>query len=208
MRHVDDNVSQDAAERACHHRSRMSRDEARCKEARRIEAIDAAFRAGDLRALQAAVDDPGAIPNGPMPLAIGSCLVYAVFHSPRPFIRELLVLGADPDSHDGDGFPPIFAALCALQPRPGAPGRADALDVLTMLLEHGADADVRGINDWTPLHMAVSVGSAAAVRVLLAHGADPSLRTRIDNYDTAREFAAALGAQALADALAAAEAGR
>ena len=186
----------------------MSGDDARCEEARRIEAIDAAFRAGDLRALRAAVEDPDVIPCGSMPLAIGPCLVYAVYHSPVPFIRELLALGADPDGDDGDGFPPIFAALCGLRPQPGGPGRADALEVLTMLLEHGADPDVRGINDWTPLHMAVSQGSVAAIRVLLAHGADPTLRTRIDDSDTAREYAVALGDEALIETLAAAEAGR
>ena len=186
----------------------MDRDDARCEEARRIEAIDAAFRAGDLHALRAAVEDPDVVPNGPMPLAIGPCLVYAVYHSPLPFIRELLALGADPDGDDGDGFPPLFAALCGLRPQPGAPGRADALEVLTVLLEHGANPDGRGINDWTPLHMAVSQASADAIRLLLAHGADPALRTRIDDYDTAREFAATLGAHALADVLAAAETGR
>jgi ankyrin repeat protein len=67
-----------------------------------------------------------------------------------------------------------------------------------VLLEHGANPDGRGINDWTPLHMAVSQGSAAAARVLLAHGADPTLRTRIDNYDTAGEYAGALGLHHLA----------
>jgi uncharacterized protein len=73
-------------------------------------------------------------------------------------------------------------------------------------LEHGADPDVRGINDWTPLHMAVSQDSAAAVRLLLAHGADPRLRTRIDDYDTAREYADTLGLHDLSRLLAAAEA--
>jgi ankyrin repeat protein len=183
----------------------MNGDEARCEEVRRIEAIDAAFRAGDLRALRARVDDPGVIPNGSMPLAIGPCLVYAVYHSPLPFIRELLALGADPDRDDGDGFPPLFAALCGLRARPGAPGRTDALEVLALLLEHGADPDRRGINDWTPLHMAVSQGSAAAVRVLLAHGADPSLRTRIDDCDSPREYADTLGLSELSRLLADAE---
>ena len=49
--------------------------------------IDAAFRAGDLAALRAAVDDPDTVPNGPMPLTIGQCLEYAIYHSPLPFIR-------------------------------------------------------------------------------------------------------------------------
>ena len=184
----------------------MGRDEERCIEARRLRLIDEAFRLGDVNALRAAVEDPDVVPNGPMPLAIGPCLVYAVYHSPLPFIRELLALGADPDRDDGDGFPPLMAALGGLRPQAGAPGRADALDVLAMLLEYGANPDVRGINDWTPLHMAVSQDSAAAARLLLVHGADPMLRTRIDNYDTAREYAETRGLHELSRLLAEAEA--
>ena len=37
----------------------------------KFNRIDAAFRAGDLAALGAAVDDPASVPNGPMPRAIG-----------------------------------------------------------------------------------------------------------------------------------------
>ncbi len=46
-----------------------------------------------------------------MPLTIGPCLVYAIYHSPLPFIRELLVIGADPNPAVSDGFPPLIAAL-------------------------------------------------------------------------------------------------
>ena len=184
----------------------MGRDEERCAEARRLQAIDEAFRLGDLSALRAAVEDPGVVPNGPMPMVIGQCLVYAVYHSPLPFIGELLALGADPDRDDGDGFPPLIAALCCLRAQPGSTARTDVLDVLSVLLDHGANPDIRGINDWTPLHMAVSQGSAAAVRLLLARGADPALRTRIDTCDTAREYAVSLQLHELSRLLAAAEA--
>ena len=168
-------------------------DEVRCREARQWAAIDAAFKAGDLASLRAAVDDPSVIPNGPMPLAIGSCLVYAVYHSPIAFIRELIAIGADPDGADGDGFPPLIAALSCLRSGPGSPGRRDVLEILQVLLDAGANPDIRGLNDWTPLHMAVAEGSADAVRLLLARCADPTLRTRIDDCDTPREFAVTLG---------------
>jgi hypothetical protein len=79
-----------------------------------VRKIDDAFRRGDLAALRAAVDDPGDVPNGPMPLAIGPCLAYAMYHSPLPFIRTLLEIGADPNPQDHIGFPPLIAALsCA-----------------------------------------------------------------------------------------------
>lgn len=186
----------------------MTNEQARCDEARRVRAIDAAFRAGDLEALRAAVDDPGVVPNGPMPMGIGPCLVYAVYHSPLRFIAELLELGAHPDRDDGDGFPPVVAAISCLRHQQGLPGRTDVLEVLTTLLDHGADVHVRGINDWTPLHMAVAERSLPCVRLLLARGADPRVRTRIDDCDTPREFAQAIGETAIAEVLAAAEAVR
>jgi hypothetical protein len=60
----------------------METEAERCARYERFKKIDAAFRLGDLDALRAAVDDPGIVPNGPMPLEIGPCLVYAVYHSP------------------------------------------------------------------------------------------------------------------------------
>ena len=50
-------------------------DAERCAACEKFKEIDAAFRAGDLAALRVAVDDPATVPNGPMPLTIGSCLV-------------------------------------------------------------------------------------------------------------------------------------
>lgn len=52
----------------------------------RFMRIDAAFRAGDLAALRAAVEGPETVPNGPMPLAIGLCLEYAIPHGPTSSI--------------------------------------------------------------------------------------------------------------------------
>ncbi|MFD2271076.1 hypothetical protein ACFS07_07935 [Undibacterium arcticum] len=60
----------------------MKSDAERCAEYEKFKQIDAAFRAGDLAALRAAVDDPASVPNGPMPLTIGACLEYAICHSP------------------------------------------------------------------------------------------------------------------------------
>lgn len=86
------------------------------------------------------------------------------------------------------GSPSIIAALSAERP--------DRLDVIHILLEHGADPDMRGVNDWTPLHYAVSRHDAEAIQLLLLSGADPSLRTRIDDYETALEGAELTGFEA------------
>ena len=163
--------------------------------------IDAAFRAGDLAALLAAVEDPGHVPNGPMPLAIGPCLEYAIYHSPIAFVRTLLEIGANPKPEDHIGFPPLMAALSCSRSQPGSPARPDVLDIMKLLLEFGADPNQRGINDYTPLHMAVGERNLPAVRLLLEAGADPELRTRIDDHETAREMAVNAGLMEIAEVL-------
>ena len=103
----------------------MPTDEERCVEARVFERIDAAFRDGNLDALRQAVEDPAVVPNGRMPDTIGSCLVYAIYHSPLAFIRTLLEIGADPNAPVDDGFPPLIGALCKVREVPGSTRRTD-----------------------------------------------------------------------------------
>lgn len=184
----------------------MKSDTERCAEYRQFKKIDDAFRAGDLDALRAAVDDPADIPNGPMPITIGTCLEYAIYHSPLPFIRILLELGADPNPVDHAGFPPLIAALSCSRPQPGSPGRPDVLEILKLLLTFKADPNQRGINDYTPLHMAVSEHNLPALELLLLSGADPRLQRRIDEYETPRKMAESAGFHELARLLAEQEA--
>ena len=171
----------------------MATEEERCAEAKRLQRIDDAFRRGDLELLRAAVDDPAVIPNGRMPDTIGSCLVYAIYHSPLAFIRTLLEIGADPKAPVDDGFPPLIAALSTAREVPGATRRLDVDDILRLLLASGADPNQRGINDYTPLHMAVAERNAFAVQILLDGGANADVRTRIDECETPLEMAQAAG---------------
>jgi len=170
----------------------MGPEEDRCAEAAQLQRIDEAFQKGDLDALRAAVDDPSVIPNGQMPITVGSCLVYAIYHSPLAFIRTLLEIGADPNAPADDGFPPLIAALSSGRDVPGAKPRRDVDDVIRLLLSSGCDPNQRGINDYTPLHMAVAERNALAVQILLDGGGDPDLRTRIDDCETALEMARAI----------------
>ena len=170
----------------------MQSEERRCAEQKKFLKIDAAFRAGDLAALREAVDDPDAIPNlKTLPIDIGTCLEYAIYHSPLPFIRQLLELGADvrPDRAAHAGFPPLIAALSCSQSVPGSEARPAVAEIIALLLQFGADPADRGINDYTALHMAVAVRNTEAVELLLAAGADPSLRTTIDDCETPLEMA-------------------
>jgi hypothetical protein len=167
----------------------MATEEERCAAAKTLQRIDSAFIAGDLDALRAAVDDPSVIPNGPMPMTIGSCLVHAIYCSPLAFIRTLLEIGADPNAPVDDGFPPLIAALSCSRTVQGATTRTDVDEIIRLLLSFGADPNQRGLNDYTALHMAVGEGNALAVQRLLEVGADPELRTRIDDCDTPLEMA-------------------
>jgi ankyrin repeat protein len=178
----------------------------RCAEYAKFRRIDEAFRVGDLQALRAAVENPDAVPNGPMPLAIGPCLQYAIYHSPLPFIRTLLEIGADPNPTDHAGFPPLIASLSCGCPQAGAPGRSDVVEIIQLLLSFKTDPNQRGLNDYTPLHMAVSQRNLRAVEILLEAGADPRMRTRIDEYETPREMAGKMGLREFAELLAAGEA--
>jgi uncharacterized protein len=182
--------------------NRPNDEDARCAEARKLRAIDAAFRAGDLEALRAALDDPSVVPNGPMPMSIGVCLEYAIYHSPLPFIRQLLEMGANPNPVPDDGFPPLIAAITCGRVEPGFTTRDDVEQLIPLLLEFGADPNQRGINDYTALHMAVGERNAHAVQLLLDAGADPELRTRIDDCETPLELAERAGLRDIAGMLA------
>lgn len=186
----------------------MKSDDDRCAEYRKFKKIDEAFRAGDLAALRAAVDDPDDVPNGAMPLAIGPCLEYAIYHSPLPFIRALLEIGADPNPEHHAGFPTLIAALSCSRSQPGSPARPDVPEILKVLLEFKTDPNQRGINDYTALHVAVGERNLEAVQLLLQAGADPLLRTRIDDCETPRELAERAGLVEFAELLAAAESRR
>jgi uncharacterized protein len=180
----------------------MATEEERCAEARKFRRIDEAFHNGDLEGLRAAVDDPAVIPNGRMPDTVGPCLVYAIYHSPLAFIRTLLEIGADPNAPVDDGFPPLIAALSGGRDVPGANRRTDVDDVLRLLLSFGVDPNQRGINDYTPLHMAVAERNLLAVHILLEAGADPEIRTRIDECETPLQAAEAAGLTEFAAVLA------
>lgn len=179
----------------------MNADAERCTEYELFKRIDAAFRVGDLAALRDAVGEPWSVPNGPMPLSIGGCLEYAIYHSPVPFIRTLLEAGANPRPENHAGFPPLIAAISCSRPGPGASARPDVTEIMELLLAFGADVNQRGMNDYTALHAAVSERNKAAVKLLLEAGADPGLRTRIDECETPREMAERAGLDDIAELL-------
>ena len=73
---------------------------------------------------------------------------------------------------------------------------ADRIEVLRALIAAGADVNAHGTEDWTPLHMALARGNLEALDVLLAAGADRTIRTRIDEYESPEEYAVRVGYRA------------
>ena len=53
--------------------------------------------------------------------------------------------------------------------------------------------NIKGLNDWTPAHLAAARDDAEALRMLVRHGADLSIRTESDEYATPLEEARHLG---------------
>lgn len=150
-------------------------------------AIHNAYVCGDLEALKALLGNPPDFPNCRGPSGMDEVVLeYAIYHSPLPFIRDLLEIGADPNYSDPAGFPSLIAALSSSE-------RPEMYEILELLLSFGADIQQRGHNDYTPLHYAAAIEDIGAMELLLAHGADLEARTRIDEYATPLEEMIILG---------------
>lgn len=155
---------------------------------RRSQALDTAYRAGNLAEIRELLEDPCDFPNCRQPTGFGCGefpIEYAIYWSPARLIHEFIILGADVDYPAEDGFPCLIALLST--------DREDKYILLDLFLDAGADIHQRGFNDWTPLHYAVSQKDLKAVIYLLNRGADPALKTRIDDFSSALEDAETTG---------------
>ncbi|GLS87807.1 hypothetical protein GCM10010873_27810 [Cypionkella aquatica] len=74
----------------------------------------------------------------------------------------------------------------------------DPLPLITALLDAGAAINAASGQGLTPLHIAAALGLADVVQLLLARGADPSLRDEGFAQSTPRDFALQAGHQAVA----------
>jgi uncharacterized protein len=144
-----------------------------------FHALHVAFQRGDLEAVKAALPDLDGFPNATFRPCHDWPLIYAIYHSPVAFIRQLLELGANPNIEVDDGFPPTIAA--AMSDRP------ERNEILKLLLEFGADVHQRGLNGWLALHCVAQKDDPEAIELVLRYGADVNARTNVDDYETALE---------------------
>nr|WP_170565981.1 ankyrin repeat domain-containing protein [Ruegeria atlantica] len=84
-----------------------------------------------------------------------------------------------------DGYPPVLACI--------EHDGKEKYQMLEALIAAGVDINQRGINGWTPLHMAAIREDERSMHMLLTAGADRSVTTLIDDDTTAEEEARNLG---------------
>ncbi|HEY4839735.1 MAG TPA: ankyrin repeat domain-containing protein [Candidatus Acidoferrales bacterium] len=119
------------------------------------------LRRGDRPAFQKLIrDNPGNInKKGP---AGSTPLMYAALYSDVDSVRQLLKMGADPNLQNEAGATALMWAT-------------DNLEIVTELVEHGADVNAKSGDSRTPLLIAAGrYGAAPVVKSLLDHGANPS----------------------------------
>ena len=124
-------------------------------------------------------------PYGVDDLTHNPWIVHAVGTGSQQSIQWMLDKGVDLDFCGDDGYTLVH---CALERQ-----HSDQYDVLELLLAAGAPINRKGINDWTPAHMAAARDDVEALEILVRHGADLAIRTDIDDYATPLEEARILG---------------
>ena len=144
-----------------------------------------ALVAGDRAELERMARDVASFPTGADPFVGDPWIHAAVSGGSLEALDWMLEQPIPFDDRGKDGYTPLHVCLEREEPL--------RHEVLRRLLEAGADPNQRGVNEWTPLHRAGARGDLEAIRILMAHGADPTLRTVIDNDLTPADEADALG---------------
>jgi hypothetical protein len=143
--------------------------------------ITGILREGTVDQLEELAELVDGFPHGENDLIHGRWITEAIFNGSLNSIQWMLSKGVDLGFCELDGYTPLHSAL----ERSGS----DKYEVLELLLKHGAPVNAHGNNDWTPAHKAVGRNDLRALKILASHGADFTIRTRIDNYETPLEMA-------------------
>jgi ankyrin repeat protein len=183
-----------------------------------LSALHFAARDGRRQTTRALVE-AGSDVNLPSPADRSTPLLVAVINGHFDLALDLLERGADPGPANRAGVTPLYAAINVQwapkaaypQPRAHLQQHHTYLDVVTALLERGVDPNPRlNRKVWfasynfdqsnvdetgaTPLWRAAYAADVDAIKVLVAHGADPNITTiRVperrdpDNPDGARD---------------------
>ncbi|MDJ1016538.1 MAG: ankyrin repeat domain-containing protein [Paracoccaceae bacterium] len=154
----------------------------------RDAAFGAALEAGDVEILERLA---GEAPE--LMADIENRVLDAISRQPLATVEWLISKGAPLRIAVDDGFPVMHLAVDR--------EKTDQAETVRLLVGKGADINEKGFNDWTPLHRAAAIGDVPMVRLLLDLGADPTIRTEIDDLATPEEEARHLGRIDTADAI-------
>lgn len=144
-----------------------------------------ALRSADPRRLEELTALVDGFPDGEDPVTFRRWILHAIADAPLATIEWMLDYGVDLSFCDEAGYTPLLAAVEST--------REDRLDVLRRLIAARAPLNVKGINDWTPAHMAAARDDVEVLRLLVDSGADLTIRTDIDDRATPIEEARNLG---------------
>lgn len=118
-----------------------------------------------------------------------ACFFWTGLDNGNPDLAErCLAAGYDFGPNESDPFGPLYYAIQNCRDRP---------EVVAWLLDHGADIEHRGLNNWTPLHQAIAFRCPAVAALLIERGADVNARTEIDNDETPLMLAAQVGLESV-----------
>jgi ankyrin repeat protein len=143
------------------------------------------LRAGAVDELEALARELDGFPDGVDPYMGTRWIQHAIALGSAESVRWMIARGVDLDFCDEGGYSPVHSAL--------ERARDDRLELLDLLLRAGAPVNRKGFNDWTPAHKAAASDDVDALRVLVRHGADLTIRTAIDDRATPLEEARLLG---------------
>lgn len=139
------------------------------------------LRQGDNKALDALKEIDDSFPQGTDPYLNIAWILHAISEGSESAIKWMLEQALDLNFRDHSGDTVLHAALERKE--------ASRYRVMTLLIEAGADVNLKGTNDWTPAHHAAARNDVRALELLVNHGADLSIRTNIDDQTTPLEEA-------------------
>ncbi len=142
------------------------------------------IRSGELEALKSLQGLEPTFPKGVDPYLHIPWILHAITEGAPATIKWMLEQNVALDFRDSTGDTVLHAAIDR--------DKDDKYEVLRMLIEAGADINMKGTNDWTPTHLAAVRNDIEALTALVNHGADLSIKTAIDNYATPLEEAMVL----------------
>ncbi len=128
--------------------------------------------------LEQLIDD---FPNGNDDYIGRRWIINAIDCGSKASVDWMLSREVDLIFEDNEGFTVLHSAIDRSLP--------DKYPIIESLLKHGASINAHGFNDWTPTHMAIARNDLESLKLLIRFGADMSIRTRIDHYETPLELA-------------------